>query len=121
MATFEINGKEYELKLTYQSVKRLNKLYEGGTYELIGRALQGDIEMFPHVLQAALLHTGENFSLKTIEERVEELIANEQLTFDDISKIINEVVTNSFFYKPTVQRLVKRDPEAKKLIEEILS
>ena len=37
MAKFEIDGKEYDLKLTFESVNYLNGSLKGGSYELIGR------------------------------------------------------------------------------------
>ncbi|MED1612573.1 tail assembly chaperone, partial [Bacillus paranthracis] len=38
---FEIEGKEYELKLTYKSIAELNKKYEGGANQVIAACLQG--------------------------------------------------------------------------------
>ncbi|MBS4195328.1 tail assembly chaperone [Lederbergia citri] len=121
MATFEINGKEYELKITYAAVKRLNNVHEGGSFELIGKAIAGDFETFPHIVHAGLLHTGENFSFATIETAIEEAIENEKLSLDDVMRISNEVVTQSFFYKPTVDKLTKKNPEMKKALEELLN
>src|SRR5690625_5186043 len=106
MATFEIDGKEYELKITYEAVKRLNNAFEGGSYELIGRAIAGDLEAFPIIIHAALIHTGEKFTLKKVESAIEELISKEALTFEDVQKLSNEVVTESFFFKRTVQKLM---------------
>jgi|SRR5690625_1302784 len=121
MATFVIDGKEYELKLTFEAVKRLNKAFEGGSYELIGKAIAGDFEAFPIIIHAALLHTGENFSQADVTQAVEELFAQEQITFDDIQRVSNEVVTESFFYKPTVQKLMNQDPEMKKAYEQLIT
>lgn len=121
MATFEINGKDYELKLTYAAVKRLNGIHEGGSFELIGKAMQGDFETFPHIIQAGLLHTGENFTLKDVEKAIEDAFDNEQLSLDSILKISNEVVTQSFFYKPTIDKLAKQNPEMKQALEQLLS
>lgn len=121
MATFEINGKEHELKLTYASVKRLNNVHEGGSFELIGKAMQGDFETFPHIIHAGLLHTGEDYSFKTVEEAIEQAFADEKISLDDIIKISNEVVTQSFFYKPTVTKLTKQNPEMKKALEQLLA
>src|SRR5690625_4882129 len=95
MATFVIDGKEYELKLTF--------------------------EAFPIIIHAALLHTGENFSQADVTQAVEELFAQEQITFDDIQRVSNEVVTESFFYKPTVQKLMNQDPEMKKAYEQLIT
>ena len=120
MATFEVNGKEYELKLTYKAVKLLNNVHEGGSFELIGKAMQGDFDTFPHIIHAALLHTNENFSFATVEEASEEALENEKLTPDDVSKISNEVITESFFYKPTVDKLTKQNPEMKQALEQLL-
>lgn len=121
MATFEINGKEYELKITYAAVKRLNNVHEGGSFELIGKAMQGDFDTFPHIIHAGLLHTGENFAFKDVEQAIEEAVEAEKLSLDDILRLSNEVVTNSFFYKPTVDKLTKKNPEMKKALEELLN
>ena len=121
VATFEIGGKEYELKITFEAVKLLNKSFEGGSYELIGKALAGDFEAFPIIVHAALIHTGENFSRKKIDEAIEELFVKEALSFEDIRKISNEVVTESFFYKPTVQKILNQNPEMKEAYEQLMS
>lgn len=119
MATFEIDGKEYELKLTYKAIKYLNNSFEGGSYELIGKAISGDFDAFPKIVHAALIHTGENFSFKSIEEEIEKLIDGEKLSMDDVAKICDEVVTQSFFYKKTVDKLMKSNPEMKKALDQL--
>lgn len=119
MATFTVNEKEYELKLTYKAIKRLNNAYEGGSYELIGKAIQGDFDSFPTIVHAALLHTGENFSLKTIESEIEKLVDNEQIAMEDVAKISDAVVTQSFFYKTTVDKLMAANPEMKKALDQL--
>lgn len=120
MATFIIDEKEYELKLTFESVKRLNKAFDGGSLEIIGLAMAGDLDAFPTVLHAGLLHTGEKFTQKKINESIEQAFENETLTFDDIQKIMNEVVTDSFFYRPTVQKLIKKNPEIQAALDSLL-
>lgn len=117
MATFEINGKEYELKLTFKAVRHLNSLYEGGAYALIGKALMGDIDTFINIVHAGLLHTGENFKLKDVECAIQQLFDEERLDQDTITKISNEVVSESFFYKKTIDKLLKDNPQAKKALE----
>src|SRR5690625_4273525 len=119
MITFEINEKEYELKLTYKSIKYLNGKFDGGSYELIGKAIQGDIEAFPLIVHAGLFHTDENIALKTVEDRIEELIDSGELSLEDIAKISDEVVTQSFFYRATVDKIMKNNPEMKKALEQL--
>lgn len=119
MTMFEINEKEYELKLTYKAIKHLNKSFDGGSYELIGKAIQGDIEAFPLIVHAGLFHTGENIALKSVEERIGDLIDNGELSLEDIAKISDEVVTQSFFYKATVEKLMKNNPEMKTALEQL--
>jgi len=120
VATFEVNGKEHELKITYEAVKRLNKAFEGGTFEVIGKALSGDFEAFPIIVHAALLHTGENISLKDVETAIEQAFENESISQEDILRISNEVVTESFFFKPTVEKMMKQNPEMRKAYEQVL-
>lgn len=119
MATFEINGKEYELKLTYQAIKLLNNSIEGGSFGIVGKAIAGDLDAFPNIVHAALIHTGENFSLKTVEAEIEKHIDGEKLSLDDVSKICDEVVTQSFFFVKTVKRMMDANPEMKKALEQL--
>src|SRR5699024_12759568 len=64
-------------------------------------------------------HTGENFSLKDVKDAIEVMFSNEAITFDDFQRISNEVVTESFFYKPTVQKMMNQNPEMKKAYEQL--
>jgi hypothetical protein len=120
MARFEMKGKEYELKLTFESVKYLNSIYEGGSLGLIGHALSGDLDTFVHVIHAGLFHAGEHFALKDVEKEIEALFAEEKFDLDYALKLINEVVAESFFYKKTVAKLLAKSPQAKATMDEIL-
>ncbi len=119
MATFIIDEKEYDLKIDFKAVKYLNGLYKGGSYELIGKAMMGDVETFPNIIYAALRHTGKNFSLKKVEDAIDVAIESEQLDFDGILRLSNEVITQSFFYKATVAKLMKDNPEGQKALENL--
>lgn len=117
--TFNVKGKEYELKLDYQGVKYLNKLYEGGTFELISKAIMGDFDTFPHIVKAALIHTKKNFTVADIEAEVDRMITAEELDMDGIIKMSNKLVNDNFFYKATVGKLLKDNPEAQKLMKQM--
>lgn len=119
MVTFEIDGKQYELKLNFKAVKYLNGLHQGGAYELIAKAIMGDLDTFVHIVYAGLLHTEKNFRLKDVENAIEELFEEQKLDQDAVTKICNAVVTDSFFYKPTLDKLLKDNPEAKKALEQL--
>lgn len=120
MTTFEINDKEYELRLDLKGVKYLNGLYEGGAYLLIQKALSGDIDTYIEVIYAGLFHTGDNVRKKNIEKRVNELIAEEQLDLDEINRTMYKVVVDNFFYRRTVEKMFAADPGAKKQIENLM-
>ncbi len=121
MQTFEIDGKEYELKLTFESITRLNKLSENNNpMEVVGLSMQGDLELFPNLVHAALFHTKENFTLEKVKEEINNKIENNELDYLDIVKIGYEVVANSFFYKRVVEKMVKANPEAMKELEALL-
>lgn len=119
MATFTINEKEYELKLTFESVKRLNNAFDGGSYDVIGRAISGDLDAFPTILQASLLHTGENFTKRAINKAIEDAFNAEELSLEDIQRIANEVVTDSFFYAPTVKKMAEQNPQLKQALDQL--
>ena len=120
MATFTIGEKEHELKLTYDGVKRLNKVHEGGSFELIGKAMMGDLDTFPHIVHAALLHTGEKYTFASVEAAIGEAFESERLDMDGILRLSNEVITQSFFYKATVAKLLAKDKSAKAMMELLL-
>jgi hypothetical protein len=117
MARFEVGGKEYELKLTYASVKHLNELFPGGSLELIGKAMTGDLATFSLIVHAALFHTKQNFSIATVEEAIEDAFNAEKIDMDYVLKTSHEVVTESFFYKKTVDKLLANDPNAAKQLK----
>lgn len=119
MATFNIKDKEYDLKITYKSIKRLNNAFEGGSYEVIGKAIQGDFDAFPTIVHAALMHTEENLPLKAVEKQIEALVNDEKLSLADIAQICDEVVTQSFFYKETVNTMMKNNPDMKKALDQL--
>lgn len=120
MATFTINGKEHELKLAYKGVKRLNALYEGGTFELIGKAMMGDLDTFPYIVQASLMHTGEDYTLAQVEDAIDAAIEAEELDHSAILRLSNEVITQNFFYKATVAKLMAKNKAAGKALEDLL-
>lgn len=120
MQRFEINGEEHELKITLNSVKYLNNLYDGGAFMLIQKAISGDIDTFVSIVYAGLFHTEKGFKKKDVEKAIEEGIANEEIDLDYINRTSYGVVADSFFYKKTVDKIFKQDPEAKKQIEALM-
>lgn len=117
---FEINGEEHELKITFDSVKHLNNLHEGGAFSLIQKAIQGDIDTFVDVVYAGLFHTGKGFKRKDVKKTIEDGIMNEDIDLDFINTTSYGVVADSFFYKKTVDKMFEGDPEAKKQIEQLM-
>lgn len=109
MVFFEVEGKEYELKMTFKSVQHLNGLYQGGAMEVIGKAFLQDLELFTRIVHAALFHTQMNFSYKTIEEEVEKKFDAEQLTTEYIQDVLNAMVLDHFFYRQMVEKVKKAD------------
>lgn len=120
MKTFEINNEEHELKLDLKSVQYLNGLHEGGAFVLIQKAIQGDIDTFIEIVYAGLFHVNGGIKKKDILKAVEEGIANEKTDLDYINSTSYGVVAESFFYKRTVDKMFKNDPDAKKQIEEMM-
>lgn len=120
MAHFEIEGKEYELKLTFDSIKYLNKVCPGGSLELVGKAMTGDLEVFAHVIHAGLFHAGKNFSFAEIEAILGKAVEEEKLDLEYVLKVSKEVVVDSFFFKKIVKKLMKDNPEALEQLENFL-
>jgi len=120
MANFTINGKKQDLKLTFAGVNELNKKMEGGALEVVAKALQGDGDLLPHVLDAALKHTGENYTEADIMQAIEESFEEERLDLLGIMSLYSEVVSESFFYKAMVTKMLAENPEAKAALDKLL-
>ncbi|MEK3887252.1 tail assembly chaperone [Bacillus sp. FSL K6-3431] len=120
MATFEIKGKEHELKLNYAGIKYLNKKVDGGALAVVGQAMQGDEDLIPHIISAALRHTGEEYKLKDIESAIEQAVEEERLDLLGLLRLSNEVVTDNFFYKAAVTKMMADTPEAKAALDNLL-
>ncbi|SET69239.1 Phage tail assembly chaperone protein, TAC [Oceanobacillus limi] len=120
MERFEINNEEHELKITLDSVKYLNGLYEGGAFMLIQKAISGDIDTYVSIVYAGLFHTEKGFKRKDVEKAIEDGIANENIDLDLINRTSYGVVAESFFYKKTLDKMFKNDPDAKKQIEALM-
>lgn len=120
MELFEINGKEHELKLTLASVKYLNGIAEGGAFSLIQRAITGDIDMYIDIVFAGLFHTDEGYRKADVEEAVEKLIEDEKLDLDAINRTSYGVMSESFFYKKTFNKMFASDPEMKAELEKLM-
>ncbi|MGE6487763.1 tail assembly chaperone [Paenisporosarcina sp. NPDC076898] len=120
MATFKINGKEHDLKLTYAAVQYLNKLEEGGSMTIVGKAMQGDSDLFPHILLAGLKHTGLDHSLEDVQQALEIAFEEQRLDFLSIMRISNEVISESFFYKPLIDKMMADNKEAKTALASLL-
>lgn len=121
MATFEINGKEHELKLDYTGVKYLNKHVDGGALAVVGQAMQGDEDLFPHIISAALRHTGEDYTMKVVEAAIEQAVSEERLDLLGIMRLSNEVVADNFFYRAVVAKMMTKDKKAKAALDDLLS
>jgi|SRR5690625_980792 len=121
MAKFEIDGTEYELRLDYDAIVTLNKSFKGGSMELIGQVLASNIEVYPIIIHAGLLHTGEKITKKQVEKELSKLINEQKITLEDLRKLGGELVTENFFYKPTLDKLLAIDPEAKKAYGQLMS
>ena len=120
MANFTINGKEHELKLTYVGVKYLNGVVGGNALEVVGKAMQGDLDIFPHVIAAALKYTEESYTLADIDKAIELATAEERLDFLGIMQLSNEVIAESFFYKTIMTKMLTENKDAKKALDKLL-
>jgi hypothetical protein len=120
MQTFVIKGEEHELKLTLKAVQHLNGLYEGNAFGLIQRALTGDIDTYVEVVFAGLFHTEKGFKKADVTNEIEQSIEAEKLDLDQVNRTCYAVVADSFFYKKTVEKMLSKDPKARKQIEELM-
>lgn len=118
MAVFEIDGKEYELKLINSTTKVIAKRYEGGHMGFLGQCMSGDEDTFEDAVYYGLKHTNEGFTRKKIEEEIGKKKDNEELSLKGMLSIIDEVIFESFFYKEQVERMTK-DKETKQQFEMI--
>lgn len=116
---FEIKGEKHELKLTWNAVKQLNELQEGGSFELIGSALQGNMGTYSQVVFAGLLHTGKDYKMKQVEEAIGEAFENGKVTMSDVINTLYELLLENNFYKDTVERMLADSPGAKEAMDRV--
>ncbi|MEK5109836.1 tail assembly chaperone [Cytobacillus sp. FSL K6-0129] len=121
MARFEVNGKEYELKLNFKSVKHLEGKYEGGSLGFVGTAMTGSLDVFSNVIHAALFHTDENLAKDTVDAAIEKSFDEGKIDLSYVFETINEVVLESFFFAKVVSNLKAKNPEAFETLNEILT
>lgn len=118
MATFEINGKEYQIKLNIEAINKINEKHDSAL-SFVGEVMQGNLDVFIDVIHFGLLHTGEGFTRKTIQEEFDKKFESEEIDLDYILVTGNEVVTDNFFFRKTVNKMMKSDPEIKKQMDQI--
>lgn len=121
MARFEVEGKEYELKLNFKAVRHLEGLYEGGSLGFVGTAMTGSLDVFANVIHASLFHTGENFSKGVVESAIEKAFDEGKIDLSYVFEIINEVVLESFFFAKVVTNMKAKEPELFKQLNDLLT
>ncbi|OJD86938.1 tail assembly chaperone [Bacillus anthracis] len=102
---FEIDKKEYELKLTFGNIYELNKKYEGGSNEVVMACMQGDLELFVDAIYFGLMHTKEGFTRDKVMENIEKQFEEGKISQEFIEELLNEVVAESTFYQKTTKKL----------------
>lgn len=102
---FEIDKKEYELKLTFGNIYELNKKYEGGSNEVVMACMQGDLELFVDAIYFGLMHTKEGFTRNKVMENIEKQFEEGKISQEFIEELLNEVVAESTFYQKTTKKL----------------
>ncbi|OKA19931.1 tail assembly chaperone [Bacillus cereus] len=105
---FEIDKKEYELKLTFGNIYELNKKYEGGSNEVVMACMQGDLELFVDAIYFGLMHTKEGFTREKVMENIEKKFEEGKISQEFIEELLNEVVAESTFYQKTTKKLRKQ-------------
>ncbi|MBR9747624.1 tail assembly chaperone [Bacillus cereus] len=105
---FEIDKKEYELKLTFGNIYELNKKYEGGSNEVVMACMQGDLELFVDAIYYGLMHTKEGFTRDKVMENIEKQFEEGKISQEFIEELLNEVVAESTFYQKTTKKLRKQ-------------
>ncbi|MGZ7151880.1 DUF6096 family protein [Bacillus sp. BC08] len=105
---FEIDKKEYELKLTFGNIYELNKKYEGGSNEVVMACMQGDLELFVDAIYFGLMHAKEGFTRDKVMENIEKQFEEGKISQEFIEELLNEVVAESTFYQKTTKKLRKQ-------------
>ena len=105
---FEIDKKEYELKLTFGNIYELNKKYEGGSNEVVMACMQGDLELFVDAIYYGLMHTKEGFTRDKVMENIEKQFEEGKISQEFIEELLNEVVAESTFFFFLTKKLRKQ-------------
>lgn len=118
MAKFEINGKDHDLRIDFKAIQEIQKKYS--PLEFVGEVLSGNINAFVDCLYFGTRHEKNSVGRKMIEEDVESKIEAEKLDMSEIMKLGHEVVSESFFFKKTVNNMLSQDPTMKATLEAII-
>lgn len=119
MATFEIDGKEHDLRIDFKAVQSINKQYDS-PMEFVGMTIAGNLDAIIDAVHAGLQHEKKGFNRTRVETEVQKKIEGEQMDLQQFMKLGYEVVSESFFYKKTVNKLLNSDPEMKKQYEALM-
>lgn len=109
-----IGDKEVELKLTFKGIKYLETKFNS-VMEVIAAAMQGGFEAYQEILYAATL--GQEVTKEDIVNYIDTSIEAETLNADIMYKQMNTVVTECFFYRPTVNKFLTQSKDMKEVYQ----
>ncbi len=114
---FTIEGEAHELKLNWESMKQLNKMYGDGQFQLIGSALTGDLETYSRIIYAGLIHTNKDYTVYQVEDAINEAFESGKITLSELYDTIYTVLLDNPFYKATVDKMIGKSSEVKEALE----
>jgi hypothetical protein len=115
MVKLKLDGKEYELRLGYKQMKELERLNPGQGFEktissIFGSGLSfGNMEKFVY-----LCFKDPDFTEAEFEDKLDASFESEELTFEEYTNTLTELVEESVFMKTMMERGSKAQTEAER-------
>lgn len=113
-----IGDTELELKLTFRGIKYLETKFNS-VMEVIAAAMQGGFDAYQEILYASTL--GHDIKKQDIIDFIDNSIEKEELDADKMYKQMNTLVTECFFYRPTVNKFLKQNKEMKEVYQMMMA
>lgn len=97
----KLNGKEYELKFTYRTIRYLEDYYGMGIGSIFEKLDMNSVRALTVYAWAMLKHNDEwkNKTVEDVEDTLDKEIEEEALSITEIGDILGDVINNSTIVK----------------------
>jgi hypothetical protein len=112
----KLDGKEYEMKFTYRTIRYLENYYGMGISSIFQKLDMESVDALTTFIWAMLKHH-EDWKTKTVDDVAESMdnaIESEELNLLELTKTLEAVISNSMILKQMGKNAEKKPGNAKK-------